>query len=98
MITDLPEISVGIISAFQNFCELASRWRIQLVLLSSLFHSWVGSERSAKDPSLHPTDADHQKVSWILGTLQDLVQGCDILFVCVVPSLELLVQHPRVSI
>jgi hypothetical protein len=24
--------------------------------------------------------------SWILGTLQDLVQGCDILFVCVVPS------------
>ena len=31
-----PEISVWIISAFQNFCELASRWRIQLVLLSSL--------------------------------------------------------------
>ena len=31
-----PEISVWIISAFQNFCELASRWRIQLVLLRSL--------------------------------------------------------------
>ena len=33
-----PEISIWIISAFQNFCELASRWCIQLVLLSSL--SW----------------------------------------------------------
>lgn len=98
MLADLVQGFVRVFPALQGLGKLARRGRVELVLLGSLLDFGIRSEAATEDALLHPSDANHEKVRRVLGTLQDLVQGGDVLLVGVVAALQLFVQHPRVPI
>lgn len=98
MSVDSPEIVIRVVTALKDFCKLTSRWCIQLVFLFSLGNVRIRGIGAVECAGFHPANANHEQVGWILGTLQDLIHSCNVVFIRVIALLELLVKHPCMSI
>jgi len=98
MRVDLSQIFVWILPALQHFSQLARRRRIKLVFPCGFFHLRIGSLDTSKNALRHPSDTDHEQVSWIFGTLEDLVHGGNVILVGVIPLLQLLIDHACMAV